>query len=520
MVRYAIICMALFGCALTISGIIPIDRQAAQAGLGSITSRIEQLMDKSVVKINNRGSRDMAMRRSSPFYPPDVNLAAEAADPGWKREFQVDINPTSAISQYAIAVSNYSPYVANSNYGVYYYYTRDGGQSWMAIKMPPPPNVQHIRGDPEIAYDNNGYAYMVYLVTDTSPYSGWVQRTEDNGQTWSTPVSIAPEVSDRPNITVDRGGSSPRQGWIYVTYQLNISTDGTSNQIYGVYSNDKGATWSTPFKVGDAPPPNGTEQAPVPIVASDGTIYVGYQQYQDYHDLCANGVQNVVMRAKSFTAWPPYVPVFDQKTVLNITQGGACNPPSITVRRAKFCFDSAGDSFKSASSPILSVDPTDPKTVYMVYSGGDIEKIYPFGVYICGPNNIFVGYHSDTLFRKSTDGGATWTNPMRINGDGFGKDQYMPWMDVAPNGKIWVGWNDRREDPNNWRSYWYQAYSTNKGDTWTEYRVADENSQSEPHGFYFIGDYHGLAARNDLVLGVWFDSRTHDTGDPFTHPGP
>ena len=40
------------------------------------------------------------------------------------------------------------------------------------------------------------------------------------------------------------------------------------------------------------------------------------------------------------------------------------------------------------------------------------------------------------------------TAPAKINTDPQGKDQYYPWMSVLPNGQIWVGWNDRRDDPN------------------------------------------------------------------------
>lgn len=144
--------------------------------------------------------------------------------------------------------------------------------------------------------------------------------------------------------------------------------------------------------------------------------------------------------------------------------------------------------------------------MYMVYSGGDLDSSYT-----CSTST---GQHSDVLFRKSTDGGQTFSAPAKINTDPAGRDQYFPWIDVAPNGTIWVGWNDRSEDPNNFVSRWYQAYSTDEGQTWTVSPVADVQTQPST----FIGDYHGLAAKNDRVLGMWYDSRNNASGDPYTDP--
>src|SRR5262249_59472612 len=86
---------------------------------------------------------------------------------------------------------------------------------------------------------------------------------------------------------------------------------------------------------------------------------------------------------------------------LDIVQGGAC--VAVQAGRGIFCINAAGSSFRSRSHPIMGVNPSDPTHVYMVYSGGDLE---PTGTYSCGGGT---GNHSDTLFRKSTDSGVTWS---------------------------------------------------------------------------------------------------------------
>ena len=48
-------------------------------------------------------------------------------------------------------------------------------------------------------------------------------------------------------------------------------------------------------------------------------------------------------------------------------------------------------------------------------------------------------------------------------------------MSVLPNGQIWVGWNDRRDDANNFMSRWYQSHSDDEGATWLDINGAPGN---------------------------------------------
>lgn len=405
---------------------------------------------------------------------PDVRMSVPSLA-GSQNEFQIDINPSD--TRFAIGTSN-----DGRTAGVGIYRTTDGGLTWTAQDAP---IGQAACCDPAVAYGSDGVVYVGVL--DTSPAGQHTLRSTDNGATW-TMMTFAP-LPDRNNIAVDPRDSNI----VYITYS-DLGA-GRSNRIKGYRSADGGQTWGTSFFIGGPAPPQGYQQSSQPRVASDGTLYVGYQQYLNSNQGCNAGVQNVL--AKSTDGGASFT-----HTVLNIVQGGACTPTQ--AGRGVFCINSTNASFRSRSHPIIAVHPTNSQIVYMVDSGGDLELPYT-----CGSAT---GFHSDTLFRKSTDGGATFSAPVKINGDGQGFDQYYPWIDVAPNGTIWVGWNDRREDPQNFRSRWYQASSTDEGATWTEVAVADVQTQPST----FIGDYHGLAAENDRVLGMWYDSRRNASGDPFT----
>ncbi|PZR99462.1 MAG: hypothetical protein DLM69_07360, partial [Candidatus Chloroheliales bacterium] len=414
---------------------------------------------------------------NGPAFGTDVRMSNGNVLGSGQNEFQIAINPTN--SQFAIGTSNDGGVA-----GVGIFRTSDGGATWTSHDASTY-GVPAACCDPGVAYGSDGKVYAIIL--DTSPAATYIIRSTDNGATWQGPSSVA--TPDRPNIAVDPTNSNI----VYVTY----SELPGSNRIKGYKSIDGGVTWGATFFVGDVAPPAGYEQASQPQVASDGTLYVGYQQYTNSSTGCSAGVQNVLAKSTDGGVTFSY-------TVVPIIQGGAC--VSSQAGRGVFCINSGGSVFRSRSQFVVGVKPTDPQMVYVIYSGGDLDTPYT-----CGGGT---GFHSDILFRKSTNGGATFSAASKINTDAQGSDQYFPWMAVSADGALHVGWNDRRQDANDFLSRWYQAYSTNEGTSWTESQVADVQTQPST----FIGDYHGLAANNDLELGMWWDSRISGAGDAYTDP--
>ncbi|MGI8589103.1 MAG: S-layer homology domain-containing protein [Chloroflexia bacterium] len=419
----------------------------------------------------------------SPLYGPDVRMSNGSLLGSGQNEFQIDINPANSLN--AIGTSN-----DGGAAGVGIFRTTDGGLTWSSRDA----SVYGVPAaccDPGVAFGTDGKVYAIIL--DTSPSVSYIIRSTDGGATWQGPSQVA--TPDRENIAVDPNNSNN----VYITY----SELPGSNRIKGYKSTDGGVTWGPTFFVGDVAPAQGYEQSSQPRVASDGTLYVGYQQYTNSSVGCSAGVQNVLAKSTNGGVSFTY-------TVLPIVQGGACS--SAQAGRGIFCINGS-QSFRSRSHPIIGVSPTNPNHVYMVYSGGDLETPYT-----CAGAT---GFHSDTLFRISTDGGATFSPPTKVNTDPSGKDQYYPWMSVTASGQIWIGWNDRREDTNDFLSRWYQSYSNDEGATFRKVDGTPGNDpvadvQTQPSSF--IGDYHGLGAVNGNVLGMWFDSRISSGGDAFTDP--
>lgn len=414
---------------------------------------------------------------ASPFAPADVRMS-NAGFAGNQNEFQIDINPLD--SHHAIGVSN-----DGRTTGVGFYRTHDFGQTWAAGDLP---LGQSACCDPGFAYSADGTGYAVIL--DTSPATNWVMKTTNNGDTWTLAGSTPGD--DRENIVVDNSPTSPHQGRIYITY----SDFGTPNEIRLFYSDNQGANWTGPINVSHT---NATDpaypQSSQPRVANDGTVYVGFQFYPNGTYASAKD-----MIAKSTDGGNTFLPATTISAGPHL-QGGL----DLGDQRGYFAVNGSCSTFRHRSFPIIGVSPANSQQVYAMWAGGNLEQAYS-----CGGLN---GFHSDVLFSRSNDGGATWSAPIKVNDDPPGHDQYYPWMDVAPDGTIWIGWHDRRDDPQNFKHIWYMDRSRNGGVSFgTDVKIGDVASQPD----FFIGDYAGLAAANKLVLPMWWDSRNSTNGDPYT----
>ena len=110
----------------------------------------------------------------------------------------------------------------------------------------------------------------------------------------------------------------------------------------------------------------------------------------------------------------------------------------------------------------------------------------------------------DVRFARSEDGGATWSASVRVNDVQQGY-QWFGTMDVAPNGRIDVIWNDTRNDPSNNTSQLFYSFSNDRGHTWAD---AIEISPPYDHSLGYprqdkLGDYYQIKSFNDVVYVAW-----------------
>lgn len=113
----------------------------------------------------------------------------------------------------------------------------------------------------------------------------------------------------------------------------------------------------------------------------------------------------------------------------------------------------------------------------------------------------------DIMFSRSTDGGHTWSAPVRVNDDAIGNRAYQ-WfgtMSVAPNGRIDVVWNDTRGSADSTKSALYYSYSNDGGATWSANEQASPTWDSTV-GWpkqKKIGDYYHMISRDDGADLAW-----------------
>ena len=154
------------------------------------------------------------------------------------------------------------------------------------------------------------------------------------------------------------------------------------------------------------------------------------------------------------------------------------------------------------SFPVIGTDPTNANVLYAVW-----------------PENPAGADDSDIMFSRSTDGGNTWSAPIRVNDDinavGDFNSQFFPWLAVDPvDSSINIVWYDDRTDPNHTDATplvdLFFASSSDAGLSFSlNTRISTQSSRTDTDfSPSFLGDYNAIAAYGGVAHPMWGDSRT------------
>ncbi len=390
-------------------------------------------------------------------------------------EMSIDVHPTDP--NIVFGGANTTNWPVSTLYGTGCYWTTNGGLNWSGFDNPPP-SMGSNSGDPANVIGTNGYFYVGYI---NNPGGQGLARSTDNGATWTT-YTVAPNpgsLADKNHLMVDKKVGSPYENRLYAAW-----TDFGGANDYKVvlrYSTNFGETWSSSINITGSLA--GYLHQGVNIqTGPNGEVYATWAVYSA--SPVTNG-EDAIAFAKSTNGgvtWSAPVYVF-QATNFGIR--GTIKPTSIRV----------------ASFPSMAVDR----------SGGPNNGY----IYITWPQRGVApaGTDPDVVMIRSTDGGTTWSSPVRVNDDALnnGKDQYFPWCTVdQSDGNLYVVFYDNRETTND-SSGVYMAVSYNGGISFTNFRVSDQNFRPKPIAGLaggYQGDYIGIAAANGKVWPFWTDDRT------------
>jgi hypothetical protein len=312
-------------------------------------------------------------------------------------------------------------------------YTTDGGVSWQRVIIPftrcsgaaPRSAGDYERAtDPWISFGPNGTAHYMALVFDNSVNENamMVSRSTDGGATWSAPIVIARHPAqdpvarslfhDKNTLTADPHDAQ----FVYATWTL--FRNGVTSLVFARSTNG-GLTWSHP----------------VPI-ATMGSVE------QSQRITFRQGAQIVVLPSGTLVN-VFYRVLFDPATGARTTEQAILRSTNrgqrwtlVDTRVAPFASANAVD-FElgvpvrdAVELPSIAVNRTTGQ-LYIAWQDRNANSLGQVGVFIA----------------RSSDGGATWSAPVRVNQATSDTVQtFLPTVAVNDQGVVGVLFYDFRND--------------------------------------------------------------------------
>ncbi len=405
---------------------------------------------------------------------------------------EVLVSPGEAESTIEINHTNSNLVIAGTNgFPQKMFFSSNGGDTFSPSAALPGGGA--ICCDPTIDYSSDGsLAYTASLVD--CPGTGcdirfW--RSDDNGASWNS-LSGAGSVRivdanccDKEFIHVDKYLGSPFTDNIYLTWHAG------NTMRFGV-STDSGNSWSTQ-SFGAEPRGIGSDIT----TDQNGDIYYIYPAHNS-----------------------------EDIRLLKSTNGGSSFAASTVIASTNDGFDFAIPAMETRRAFIYVAADTD-------YSNGPFANtIYAAWTDTLAPENgTPSNNHARIQVARSTNGGASWsvTTP-HPTADQLSVDRFHPWLDVANDGKVYVGFYDTQNFASRTGVDFYYSVSEDGGVSFSApTRISGTSSPNIGDGFEW-GDYNGLSVSDDGLLTIFTDNRNelgggadsvdvYVSGETLTGPG-
>ena len=323
----------------------------------------------------------------------------------------------------------------------------DGGDSWGTELFAD----QGVVSDPMVKAAGGGIWYVGYLAVSGGDFDIFLRRSLDDGAAWSQPIAVTVNDGFDDKPYVDAIGDE-----VLVAYADFAFSPA---RIRAVRSLDAGQSFDNNRVLVTQPGEGGNGACPV--IGPEGNYYVFWRASS----------QQFLRLARSFdrgASWEPEI------NIVNMNPLPSTQP----------------EGFRIINVPSVAVDR----------QNGDLVLVWN--------DRRFGG--ADILSIRSEDAGATWSEPILVNDDGGGADQFFPWVDIDEAGGVHVVWYDRRHGAAGIDVYY--AASTDGGLSFEPNRRITAQAfvpvlPWEGVSVDFIGDYIGIAASGNKVFPCYQDGR-------------
>lgn len=398
-----------------------------------------------------------------------------------------------------------------------------GGSSWSTDRnVITPTNNTGAQTLPTIAV-SGAQVYVAWRDARTTPTHIRFNYSPDLGQTWTltnTQVETSTGATTNPSIAVDGSGK------VCVAWEDGRTVN--DSDIYVACSVNHGATWGSGVNVMQE---TGAFNQSTPVLryAPIGQWHLAWKDNRTtygsdiYHATSPDAAQ-----------WTDNLRVIDEQGSI------AQTAPALAVDTAGRAYMAWTDPrqgrssvYASVSSPYAPPPPLNGTPTPTPYPSsapdptgslfGPSRRVSDNGAFaqndpdiVAGPGGVLYAVWEDqragafdVYFAKSTDNGTTWSAPVCVN-DYVPDQQFEPHIAVDPAGKLYVAWQDDRNNPGSVSAIdVFFAWSANGGSTWSNSVNINDQAKSVRGGDRF-NDRPAIditSAQTDTVYITWIDTR-------------
>lgn len=347
-----------------------------------------------------------------------------------------------------------------------YYVSTDTGRTWREDTLS---SSYGVWGDPVIVSDTAGSFYFFHLSNPPKGSGNWIdrivcQKTTDQGKIWSDGTYTGlngTKAQDKEWGTVDRRNNNLYLVWTQFD-KYDSKDPGDSSIILFSRSLDAGETWSQPMRIsrnaGICLDDDKAVGGAMPVVGPNGEIYVSW-------------------------AGPDGL-VFNR----SLDQGKTWLPAEIKISPLPGGWNYHIPGHMRANGfPVIACDTSDGPNRGTIYVNWSDQR-----------NGLL---NTDIWLSKSTDGGDTWSTPVKVNNDNTDRHQYFTWMTIdQTTGYLYFVFYDRRNSKD-YSTDVFIAASQDGGKTFINRRISE--SPFKPTSFVFFGDYTNIVAHDGIIRPIW-----------------